>query len=97
MHHSDLRSSNVLLAADGTAKLGDVGLAALTAGVSRARSSEAAFPYAAPELLMGARCTEKVGMRSFQSLSPFGSASQFHAARQVLVDRRKPSPALPLQ
>ncbi len=58
---SDLRSSNVLLAADGTAKLGDVGLAALAASVSSAGSSEAAFPYSAPELLMGALCTEKVG------------------------------------
>ena len=50
----------MLLAVDGTAKLGDFGLAALAAGTSCAGESEVAFPYAAPELLMGACCTEKV-------------------------------------
>jgi len=49
-----------MLAADGAAKLGDVGLAALAASVSSARGSNNTFPYAAPELLMGALCTEKV-------------------------------------
>ena len=50
----------MLLAVDGAAKLADVGLAALAASVSAARGSDGAFPYAAPELLMGALCTEKV-------------------------------------
>ena len=50
----------MLLAADGTAKIADVGLAALAAGALSAARGEAAFPYAAPscswELAAPRRC-----------------------------------------
>ena len=52
--HLDLKSSNVLLASDGTAKIADVGLAAL---ISRSYLSQMApagtWAWVAPEVILG--------------------------------------------
>ncbi|BDA50936.1 probable serine/threonine-protein kinase DDB_G0267514 at C-terminar half [Coccomyxa sp. Obi] len=63
----DLKSHNVLLTRDGTAKIADVGLAkVLTQGyVSKLEEVAGTFAWAAPELLMGGRCSDKVDMYSF--------------------------------
>lgn len=54
MAHLDLKSSNVLLASDGTAKIADVGLAAL---ISRSYLSQMApagtWAWVAPEVILG--------------------------------------------
>lgn len=65
--HRDLKSKNVLLSRNYTAKIGDVGIAAvhsqgyLTASAGRVVGTLA---WSAPELLMGQRCTEKVDIYS---------------------------------
>lgn len=57
----DIKSPNVLLGADFTAKIADVGLAKLQhhdyLSLSNAGGT---FTWSAPEVLMGERCTEKV-------------------------------------
>ncbi|BDA46092.1 probable leucine-rich repeat receptor-like serine/threonine-protein [Coccomyxa sp. Obi] len=64
--HLDLKSSNVLLAADGTAKISDVGLAAL---ISRSYLSQMApagtWAWVAPEVILGGRVTRKADIFSF--------------------------------
>ncbi|CAL8462229.1 g1760 [Coccomyxa elongata] len=64
--HLDLKSSNVLLAADGTAKISDVGLAAL---ISRSYLSQMApagtWAWVAPEVILGGRVTHKADIFSF--------------------------------
>jgi serine/threonine protein kinase len=59
--HFDLKSQNILLARDGSAKIADVGLAKI---MQREYVSTldmvGTFAWAAPELLLGHRCTEKV-------------------------------------
>ncbi|KAK9808963.1 hypothetical protein WJX72_007093 [[Myrmecia] bisecta] len=58
--HRDLKSKNILLK-DGTAKIGDIGMAKLMTGTClTADSALGTFAWAAPELLMGDRCTHKV-------------------------------------
>ena len=60
--HRDLKTSNILLSKGGTtAKIGDVGLAKITlTDLQSSLATVGTFVYAAPELLMGDRCTEKV-------------------------------------
>ena len=64
--HLDLKSSNVLIAADGTAKISDVGLAAL---ISRSYLSQMApagtWAWVAPEVILGGRVTHKADIFSF--------------------------------
>ena len=58
MVHLDLKSSNVLIAADGTAKIADVGLSAQLTNASHISSLQVAGTWAwvAPEVIMaGAR------------------------------------------
>lgn len=51
---------------DGAAKIGDVGLAKVMAeGYLTQDEALGTFAWAAPELLMGERCTEKVDVYSF--------------------------------
>ena len=59
--HFDVKSQNILLARDGTAKISDVGLARiLHQDYVTSLDSTGTFAWAAPELLLGRRCTEKV-------------------------------------
>jgi len=64
--HLDLKSSNVLIAGDGTAKISDVGLAAL---ISRSYLSQMApagtWAWVAPEVILGGRVTIKADIFSF--------------------------------
>ncbi|KAK9834180.1 hypothetical protein WJX81_006227 [Elliptochloris bilobata] len=64
--HFDLKSPNILLARDYTAKLADVGLAKLMMRdcLSTLRDI-GTFAWAAPEALLGHKCTEKVDIYSF--------------------------------
>ena len=56
----DVKSCNVLLTKDGVAKVSDVGLAVVIEYFSASDHNAGTFTYAAPELLMGGRCTPKV-------------------------------------
>ena len=59
-----LQSQNILLARDGTAKVADVGLArVLNRDYVTSLDMAGTFAWAAPELLLGARCTEKACAR----------------------------------
>ena len=57
----DVKSSNVLLTRDGTAKLADLGLAAIVNDAFDFQDiSVGHFAYMAPELVLGMECTAKV-------------------------------------
>jgi tRNA A-37 threonylcarbamoyl transferase component Bud32 len=64
--HLDIKSSNVLLTATGTAKLGDVGLARMQRGtaLSCAPKAVGTFDYMAPEMITNSRCTLAVDLFS---------------------------------
>lgn len=52
--HLDLKSCNVLIAADGTAKISDVGLAALTRDTYLSQKAPAGtWAWVAPEVILG--------------------------------------------
>lgn len=56
----DLKSGNILLSREGRAKIGDVGMARILEGTSVLSGGQSAlgtFAWAAPELLLGQRCT----------------------------------------
>ncbi len=63
--HLDLKSANILLARDGTAKIADVGLAKILTRDNTCVSTEGTFDWAAPEacflLCFGCMCTQPVG------------------------------------
>lgn len=65
--HRDLKSLNVLLASNFTAKLADVGIAAVqTQGYLTASAGQVmgTLAWSAPELLLGEQCNEKVDIYS---------------------------------
>ncbi|KAK9905638.1 hypothetical protein WJX75_003659 [Coccomyxa subellipsoidea] len=62
--HLDLKSANILLARDGTAKVADVGLAKILTRDNTHVSMEGTFDWAAPEVLAGQECSEKADLWS---------------------------------
>jgi serine/threonine-protein kinase len=56
----DVKTSNVLLTREGSAKVADVGLATMTDYFSSATACPGTFMYAAPEVLMGKPSNTKV-------------------------------------
>ncbi|PRW21099.1 serine threonine- kinase [Chlorella sorokiniana] len=65
--HLDIKSANVLLTRDGTAKVGDVGMAKIMAEdyVSGGQGAFGTLAWSAPELLLGRRCDGKADIYSF--------------------------------
>ncbi|PRW39362.1 serine threonine- kinase [Chlorella sorokiniana] len=64
--HFDVKSPNVLLARDGTAKISDVGMAKIMAQeFSGITGNVGTLAWAAPEMLLGARCTEKADIYAY--------------------------------
>ena len=57
--HLDLKSANILLGRDGTAKVADVGLAKILTRDNTHVSTEGTFDWAAPEVLSGQGVSEK--------------------------------------
>eukprot|EP00887_Chlorella_sp_A99_P005023 scaffold4.g5023.t1 len=62
--HLDVKSANVLLARDGTAKLGDVGMARIIAD-GYITGVVGTLAWSAPEMLWGTKCTAKADVYSF--------------------------------
>lgn len=63
--HRDLKSKNVLLTRDGVAKIGDVGMAKIMSdGYLTRDGALGTMAWAAPELLLGEKCSEKVDVYS---------------------------------
>ncbi|KAK9825465.1 hypothetical protein WJX81_005752 [Elliptochloris bilobata] len=62
--HFDMKSANVLLTRDGTAKIADVGFANILSKTHLSNNNAFTFAWAAPEVLMGTSCTEKADIYS---------------------------------
>ena len=62
--HFDLKSPNILLTRDGTAKIADVGMAKFLAK-NYVTGVVGTLAWAAPEMLWGERCTEKADIYSY--------------------------------
>jgi hypothetical protein len=62
--HFDLKSPNILLTRDGTAKIADVGMAKFL-NRDYVSAVVATLSWSAPEMLWGARCTEKADIYSY--------------------------------
>ena len=56
-----MKSNNILLTKHGVAKVADVGLGAMMDCLSSGQAVIGNFAHAAPEVLMGTKCTSKVG------------------------------------
>lgn len=66
--HLDLKSPNILLADDYSARIADVGLGKFMLGPQTVASSTGSFIWAAPEQLEGKHCTEMADMFSFGTI-----------------------------
>jgi serine/threonine protein kinase len=62
--HLDVKSSNVLLSRDGTAKLGDLGMARLLAD-QYVTGCVGTLAWSSPEMLLGQKCSQKADVFSF--------------------------------
>jgi serine/threonine protein kinase len=62
--HRDIKSKNILLTAEGRAKISDVGLATILDDVSSSECFVGTFAWAAPEMLLGSFSTEKADIYS---------------------------------
>ncbi|KAG7667074.1 putative serine/threonine-protein kinase [Nannochloris sp. 'desiccata'] len=62
--HFDLKSPNILLTRDGTAKIADVGMAKFL-NRDYVSAVVATLSWSAPEMLWGAKCTEKADIYSY--------------------------------
>ena len=70
----DLKSANILLARDFTAKIADVGLArVLYDDMLSTRKEVGTFAWAAPEVLLGRRTTEAADIYSVTAATPKSS------------------------
>jgi len=72
-----VKTSNILLTAEGSAKVADVGLATMADHFSSARTA-GTFLYAAPEILMGQPSTFKVHRRNLGGKAAATRHSCFH-------------------
>lgn len=63
--HLDIKSANVLLTRDGTAKIADVGLARFMSRSHFSAWGGGTFAWSAPEVLAGRQCTEKADIYSW--------------------------------
>lgn len=63
--HRDVKCSNILLTKHGDAKVADVGLAAMPDYMSSFKDTFGTFAYAAPEVLLGDTCTDKMDVYSY--------------------------------
>ncbi|KAK9786895.1 hypothetical protein WJX73_008911 [Symbiochloris irregularis] len=64
--HFDLKSANILLSRDGTAKVADVGLARIMKSSHYTKvGMQATWSWAAPEVILGQKCTVKADVYSF--------------------------------
>ena len=71
MLHRDIKTSNILLTAEGVAKIADVGLAKMLVSVDQSSIEHMAgtFAYAAPEVLLGTRTTSTKVRCSFRNVA----------------------------
>lgn len=88
--HSDLKAANVLLSHDGRACLADLGLAQVLAG-NAATAAGFSRAYAAPEQLLGQRCTLAADVYSFGILLNELLTQQHQDARGKLRLPRAPT------
>jgi serine/threonine protein kinase len=61
----DIKSANVLLTRDGTAKLADVGMSRVLSRSHLSPGGTGTFAWSAPEVLAGRRCSEKADIYSW--------------------------------
>jgi len=74
--HLDLKSANILLARDGTAKIADVGLAKILTRDNTCVSTEGTFDWAAPEARAAPPVARSRAWRGREVFAPGGGAER---------------------